>query len=174
MNRITQHNPWPFGIITAFSLFFLGTIGLVVMACSQKTDLVSNDYYEQEIKFQNHLDRLHRTERLGSRASVVYDVASQKITISLPPEQVREPVVGRIQLYRPSAARLDREVKLQPDSSGTQAIETTGLPPGLWKVRVSWTADDKEFFIDQRIVIRTRQDLSPGPGQKLAEVWQSK
>ena len=40
-----SRNLWPLGIIVTFSLFFAGTVSLVVMACSQKTDLVSADYY---------------------------------------------------------------------------------------------------------------------------------
>ena len=166
METIRQRNFWPYGIISAFGCFFLGTIGLVVMACSQKTELVSNDYYEQEIKFQSHIDGVHRTDRLGSRASIAYDATSQRITISLPAEQVRQPMLGRIQLYRPSAAGLDRDVKLEPDAFGMQAIETTGLPSGLWIARVSWIANDKDFFIEQRIVIRAKQN--PPQGQKLA------
>ena len=39
----TPRNLWPTGIIVTFVLFFAGTIGLVVMACSQRADLVSAD-----------------------------------------------------------------------------------------------------------------------------------
>jgi len=53
----TSRNLWPLGILLAFGLFFAGTIGLVVMACSHKMDLVSADYYEREIKFAG-VDRL--------------------------------------------------------------------------------------------------------------------
>ena len=56
-------------------LFIAGTAGLIVMACSQKTDLVSADYYEKELKFQGQIDRVERTRRAASQASVAYDAA---------------------------------------------------------------------------------------------------
>lgn len=144
---------WPYGIIAAFAIFITGTVALIVLACSQRTDLVSTDYYEQEIKFQSHLDRLRRTRELDVTGLVAYDAARQRITISLPAEQVRHAVSGRVQLYRPSAAGLDRQLALAPNSSGVQVVETKGLRPGLWKVRVSWTVGENDYFMDRKIVI---------------------
>ena len=39
-----KSNPWPFAIILTFIIFLAGTIGLVVMACTRKVDLVSSNY----------------------------------------------------------------------------------------------------------------------------------
>ncbi|HSU57242.1 MAG TPA: FixH family protein [Candidatus Dormibacteraeota bacterium] len=149
-----RQNLWPWAIICAFSLFFCGTISLVVLASSQKVDLVSSDYYEKEIKFQNQIERFHSTARLGAQASVAYDATNKLISINLPAEQVGHALSGRIEFYRPSSASLDRVLTLSPNSNGIQTIDTTGLVPGLWKVRVSWTASEGEFFIDQRVVIK--------------------
>ena len=146
---------WPYAIISAFAIFIAGTIGLIVLACSHKTDLVSADYYEQEIKFQNRLDQLRRTKELNTGV-VVYDASKQQITISLPGGQSHRAVSGRVQLYRPSAAGLDRQMALVPDSAGVQIVEARDLLPGLWKVRVSWTVGDNDYFADEKIVIASR------------------
>jgi nitrogen fixation protein FixH len=148
---------WPYGIIVAFAIFICGTIGLIVLACSHRTDLVSANYYEQEIKFQNRLDQLRRTAQLNVAGTVAYDAGKQQIKISLPTDQSRQAVSGRVQLYRPSAAGLDRQVALTPDREGVQIVEAKDLRPGLWKVRVSWTVGDNDYFIDQKIVISPRE-----------------
>ena len=153
-----SHNPWPWAIVLTFVLFISGTVGLVVMACSQKVELVSPNYYEQELKFQGQLDRLNRTSRLAVPNVVNYDAAQRRLTITLPPEQARRAVRGRIQLYRPSESGLDRQLELRPDRSGLQAIDASALTPGLWKVRVSWTVDRQDFFVEQKLV------LGPKPG----------
>ena len=149
----SSYNPWPWAIILTFVIFISGTVGLVVMACSQKVDLVSANYYEQELKFQGQLDRMKRTSQLGAQAGVSYDAAQKRITISLPPEQARQEVRGQIQLYRPAQASLDRQLALQPDASGMQSLDASALKPGLWKIRVSWTVGQQDYFIDQKIVI---------------------
>jgi len=147
-------NLWPFGILSAFALFIAGTAGLIVLACSHKVDLVSADYYEQEIRFQSQLDRLDRTHKLEQQACVSYDASAQRITISVPVQQAVHSISGQVQLYRPSAAGLDRHVKLAPDSRGFQSVDAAKLLPGLWKVRVLWTVENKEYFIDQSVIVR--------------------
>jgi hypothetical protein len=152
----TSRNLWPLGIIVTFVLFFAGTVGLIVMAFSQKVDLVSADYYEQELKFQGRIDRVERTRSAATQASVAYDAARQCITVSLPVEQARHEVSGRIELYRPSAAGLDRSVKLEPDANGVQRLDAAGMAPDLWKVRVSWTVEHQDYFLDQKVVVGSK------------------
>lgn len=155
MNTETKptRNLWPIGVIAACALFVAGTAGLIVVACLQKVDLVSKDYYEQELRFQGQIDRVERTRRTASQASVAYDEARKSITVSLPPEQAGRAVWGSVELYRPSAAGLDRAVKLEPDAKGVQRLDASGLAPGLWKVRVSWTVDHQDYYLDQRVVV---------------------
>ncbi len=152
----TSRNLWPLGVIAVCSLFVAGTVGLIVMACSQKVDLVSADYYERELKFQGQVDRVERTQRAAAQASVAYDAARRCITVSLPPGQARGQVTGTVELYRPSAAGLDRTVRLRPDANGVQQLDAASLAPGLWKVRVSWTADHQDYFLDQQVVVGAR------------------
>ena len=34
-----------------------------------------------------------------------------------------------------------------------QSLDASALKPGLWKIRVSWTVGQQDYFIDQKIVI---------------------
>ena len=149
----TTRNLWPYAIIVFCALFVAGTIGLIVMACSQRVDLVSKDYYEQEIRFQGQIDRTERTRREASQAAVAYDAARQCITVSLPPGQTVGSVSGTVELYRPSQAGLDRAIKLQPDAGGVQRLDASTLAPGLWKVRVTWTAGKENYYLEQKVVV---------------------
>lgn len=144
-------NLWPLGIILTFVIFISGTIGLVVMACLHTTELVNANYYDQEIKYQSRIDSQTRAQQLGAKAA--YDAAARKIVISLPGAQAAKNATGLIQLYRPSAAGLDKQFKLEPSASGVQMLDTAGLRPGLWKIRVSWTVEGRDYFLDQKIVI---------------------
>ena len=148
-----SRNLWPYGLILTFVLFLAGTASLVVLACSQRVDLVSSNYYEQELKFQDQIDRLSRTQHLAARTAVAYDGAKKRITVSLPPGPTPPDVTGSIELYRPSAAGLDRQFDLKVDGNGIQSLDATSLLPGLWRIRVSWTANKQEYYIDQKLVI---------------------
>ena len=149
-----RRNFWPYGIIATFGIFILGIVTLVVIACTHKADLITPNYYEEEIKFQGRLDQLNRTALLSDQVNVAYDAAKQSIQISLPTGQVSPATAGRIQLYRPSATGLDRELKLQLDVNASQTVDAAALSPGLWKVRVHWTVANQDFFADKNIIIK--------------------
>ena len=149
-------NPWPFSIITFFVLAILGCGTMVVFCSRHPADLITANYYEEELHFQGQVERVNRTRHLAAQTSIVYDEAMKCLTIALPPEQTRQKVIGSIHLYRPSTAALDRTLKLEVDSTGTQRLDAATLLPGLWKVRVSWTVENQDYFTDQKIVIEAR------------------
>lgn len=153
-------NPWPWAIILSFAIFIGGTVGLVIMACAQKSDLVSANYYEQELKFQTQLDRANRSAQLGADAAIGYDAARQLITISLPPNHAQGRLSGSIDLYRASAAGLDQKVALHLDVKGKQSLNAANLRPGPWQVRVSWSVDGQDYSMDQKLVIAERTPLN--------------
>lgn len=154
MLQLTKRNPWPVAIIAFFVVFITATAGLVVFSLSHKEELVTSDYYEQEIQFQRQLDRLKQTQPIQSELAVGYDPAAKQIRIELPVEHARQYTEGRVQFYRPSAASLDRRINLEVDpATGRQTVDARQFEPGLWKVRVSWTVAGRQFFFDRNVII---------------------
>ena len=155
-------NLWPYAIIGTFILFIAGMGTMVVMACRSNTDLVSHDYYEQELRFQGRIDSLGRTHSLGATAR--YDAVSHRIVITLPAAHAGKSVDGKIQLYRPSAAGMDRQFKLAPDDKGMQTLDAADLKNGLWKIRVAWNVAGQDYFLDQKIIVGSAvASASPRP-----------
>ena len=147
-------NLWPISIIAFFVVAIFGCGTFLAFCSRHPADLISPNYYEDEVRYQGHIDRLKRTQERASLASASYDVATKTIKISLPESPAQ--CSGQIQLYRPSAANLDRQLELKTDSRGIQNIDGSSLVPGLWKVRVSWKCDERDYFIDQQVVIPSR------------------
>ena len=146
-------NPWPICIIAFFTVAIIGCGTFITFCSRHPADLVAADYYEQEIRYQSHIARLQHAQQPAARAMVTYDAKTKLISIALPLNYPQTKASGTIQLYRPSATNLDRQLKLAPDEHGLQTINASSLLPGLWKVRVSWTADEKDYFLDEKIVI---------------------
>jgi hypothetical protein len=146
-------NPWPAAIIAFFSVAICCAVGFVIFCSRNSVDLVSADYYEQEIRHQDQMDRASRAASLQVPAQIKYDEASRNITVALPAEHASLPLTGWIQLYRPSAAGLDQKLPLQVNAAGAQAIDARALSAGLWHVRVTWTANGSEYFCDQKLIV---------------------
>jgi nitrogen fixation protein FixH len=71
--------------------------------------------------------------------------------ITLPAEHAQRAPQGQIHFYRPSAAGLDRRINLELNRDGTQIINTKEFQPGLWKVRVSWSVENQDYFIERQL-----------------------
>ncbi len=147
---------WPVSITAFFAIAISGCAVFVIFCNRHPADLVAADYYEQEMRYQGQIDRVQRTAARSMTATVAYEQSSGLILIALPQGDAAASVKGSIQLYRPSALNLDREFKLEPDGNGRQKLDTAGLAPGLWRVRVSWTSQNQDFYTEQKIVIGPR------------------
>lgn len=148
-----RRNPWPYAIIGWFILFITGMATWTVVAVRQDMDLVRPDYYEQEIRYQQQIDRLNRTSAVRAEVSIVHDAAGRTLSLRLPAAHASGSVEGWIQFYRPSNARLDFTRPLSLDAQGTQRIDTGSLASGLWKVQVQWKVGGHEYYHEQPLVL---------------------
>ncbi len=152
----TSFNPWPISIIAFFTVAILGCVVFVGFCSRHPADLVAADYYEQEIRYQGQIDSLQHARQRAESTLVTYDPQAKVISIALPQGLPSARLSGKVQLYRPSAVNLDCQFALEPMANGVQTIDASKLQPGLWKVRVSWTVDREDYFVDQAIVIGAR------------------
>jgi nitrogen fixation protein FixH len=147
-----HRNPWPITITVFFIVFFSGLVAFIVFATTQHVDLVRADYYEEEIRFQQQIDRVNRTRQMAPDVTVAYDSGRHCIIIRLPLAQAGQ-ASGQVHLYRPSDARLDQKLPLNLTADGSQRLDATKLRSGLWKVRVQWAVAGQEFYHDEAVVI---------------------
>jgi hypothetical protein len=147
----TTRNLWPYGLIVTFALFFCGMATVVVIAATHRESMVSENYYEQELKFQDQIDGAARAQKSG--ASIACDSAGGKVVITVPVAQLAQKFSGTIELYRPSEPKLDQALPLAPHADGTQTLDGSKLAPGLWLVRARWHAAGENYFLEQKVTL---------------------
>ena len=148
-----RFSPWPHAIIAWFVIFISALAAWITFAVRQNMDLVRADYYEDEVRFQKQLDRLNHTAALRGEVAINYDAAHRDLVLQLPAAHLTQRPVGRVEFYRPSNASLDFQLPLAVGATGLQHIDTSRLRGGLWKVRVQWTAAERDYFFEQAIVV---------------------
>lgn len=144
-------NCWPLGILAAFMLFFCGLTTAIVIAATHGEKLVSENYYEHEIKFQDQITGADRAQKSG--AKMEFDVSTGLLVIQVPTIQLAKTIFGTVELYRPSEPKLDREFLLEPRADGTQTLDLSKLTGGLWVVRAKWIAGGENYFLEQKITV---------------------
>lgn len=148
-----RFNPWPICIMAYFAVAIIGCVTGIVLCSRHPADLVARDYYEQELRYQRQFERLQHAQMRTQLAAVTYNGEQRLIRITLPPDQAGSHSTGSIELYRPAAVDQDQHLRLEPDAQGVQTIDARHLQPGLWKVRVSWTANGEDYYLDQKVVV---------------------
>jgi hypothetical protein len=148
-------NLWPHAIIAWFVIFGSAMAAWITFAVRQNLDLVRADYYEDEVHYQQHLNRLKQTLPIRDHVAIQYDALKSEMMVQLPTPPPNGKVTGRILFYRPSEAALDFEVPLGVDDQGRQQIPLGNLRAGLWKARAEWRSAGQEFFFEQVFVADT-------------------
>jgi nitrogen fixation protein FixH len=143
---------WPYAVVLGLVLFMGYIVYFVILAMKQDVDLVSKDYYAQEIAYQDHIDKVGRTQVAGD-VEITYDPAAQHILFQLPDTYQGQRITGKITFFRPSDDKLDQEVALQLGRDRSQLIETNELEKGLWKVRVNFSTGEETYYTEKRIRI---------------------
>ncbi|GAB3834434.1 FixH family protein [Hymenobacter jeollabukensis] len=144
---------WPYAIMAAFVLF-AGFIGYMVrQAMRSSVDLVSKDYYEQELRHQQRMNAVARTAALAEQVTVRYQPAARTLALQLPAALTSQGATGQVQFFRPADQTLDFTVPLQPDAAGRQQLSTARLRPGYWRVRLDFEAGGQPYFVEQSIVV---------------------
>ncbi|AFK01518.1 FixH family protein [Emticicia oligotrophica DSM 17448] len=132
-------------------LGFVGFMGFLVWNCLQQDDihLVSKDYYQKELDYQENIDKMNNTNQLSSDLKLNYQTDKQLISLDFPKESLG--ANGEVNFYRPSDARKDFAVKLNILQSEQQTIPVNKLERGLWVVKVSWNKEGKGYYKEEKI-----------------------
>lgn len=142
---------WGTGILIAIIVFMAITVVTVIFLMNQKVDLVTDNYYSKEIKYQQQIDRMNRTNEMDE--SVKINSENDFIRIVFPKSSNEKNIKGTIQFYRPSDSNKDFTLPLVIDSSDQQLVPSKILQKGYWKVKIDWTQDSLEYYKESSFVI---------------------
>ncbi len=135
---------WGIKITILYIGFVVLIVTMVAMTMSQKVDLVSKDYYAQELKFQDKIDQSNRANALIEPLN--WMVSNGKIEINFPKEFKNQKITGTINLFRPSDASLDKKIAVSSMQNGKQIISTSTLKAGVYKIQIEWKVGDESFY----------------------------
>ena len=143
---------WGKGIVIAFAGFISVIATLVVTSMKQDISLVSQDYYVQELAYQDQIERERNTLRLGAlRPELAYDQSNQVIWLS---PKGKTALKGQLQLFRPAAAKEDLRYVIEVAAGERLPLDVASLSPGLWRAQLLWEQEGREFYMEKTLDLR--------------------
>jgi len=139
---------WGKGILLSIIGFVVLIMTMVVISVRMDgIELVTENYYEAEINYQDRIDEESSALRLD-RTVITYNSLDKNLLLDLP-----NGTNGKIQLFRPSDSNLDREFLVNVIDSNRTSVSLLELQPGYWKVQLSWTEGGKNYYEEKKITI---------------------
>lgn len=140
---------WGWNIVLVLGLFMTMIVVMVVKSVQTKVDLVTQDYYSDEIAYQEQIDKVENAENL--EGSFTWKRVEGGIEILFPEALDGADFKGTAFLYRPSDKNLDSELTIDGLTNNTLFISSENLIAGKWTVKVDGVSGDKKYYFEQRI-----------------------
>ena len=135
---------WGTGIAIFMAVYMLGIIGVVIFSFQSEVNLVTKDYYQQELEYEDQIQRINNANRLAIKPTIELNSAAEAVLLTFPP--ALDPDQGSVLFFRPSDFTQDKNYKLSLDVQNTQVFDFANMAAGMWKVKLFWEEGDKSYF----------------------------
>lgn len=142
---------WGTGIFLSYSLFVVFIMTFVYLSTQQKIELVTSDYYAEELQYQGKIDSRERANALAENLN--WRQLDSALTFSFPKEFEGQKITGTIHLMRPSDQKLDREISINPSNELSQMVDAAKLTKGLYLVKVDWEVGGDSYFTEGSLFV---------------------
>jgi hypothetical protein len=138
---------WGKGIIVALALFVGFILFLVITLMRQDVDLVSEDYYKQEIDYEARIQK----EQNGLNSTAKIKIVDQKsfVIIQLPDSIALTNVL--VNLKRPNDEKLDKSFKIE--GTKTFMLPKASLEKGKYDLTIEYTVNGEECLMKKVITL---------------------
>ncbi|MBE9460830.1 FixH family protein [Dyadobacter subterraneus] len=145
---------WGAGIAILYAGFVAMILLLVGMSASQKIDLVTDQYYEEELQFQNKINKVNLAKKLKN--PLIWQVEERGIIIHYPEEFAKDTLTGNVKLYCPSDNTKDRNFPVKAKNND-QLIAGSDLKPGRYYLQIDWKNGKKSYWNEGVVVISKKE-----------------
>ena len=143
---------WPVGIviaIAAFVIFILSFVYKATFVPAYDHHLVSDDYYKDEINYQQEIDKLNKAAEL--KQNITYKKVASGLLISFPSEFEASQIKGTIEFQRLSNEKIDFQLPIQLITNDL-VISNEKLIEGRWNVKIEWTVNNNTYLFKEKIM----------------------
>jgi len=143
---------WGVGIVITIACFIGFIMFFVIKMSTDKKydhDLVTEEYYKQELAYQDQIDAQQNSARLAKNIQV--EVTAEGIQIMFPSE--KQNIKGEVSLYRPSNKKLDLEIPISLENQ-QMLIPVEKLVEGKYKLSINWKSNKTTYLYKKDLQIK--------------------
>ncbi len=141
---------WGYKILIVYIVFVFGIIFLVFKSSSQKVDLVTTDYYDKELVYQQKIDAMKNTNQLSD--TIKYEINHSGLTIVFPKDFTGKMIAGNALLYCPSDENKDVTQNFSiKDSPVLLPVNT--IDKREYELQLTWQSNGTSYYFEKKLLI---------------------
>lgn len=134
---------WGTGIAIFYVTFVIAILTFVVWVSNISPDLVTENYYSDELKFQKVIESRDRANKLVGKVNI--NARQGEIELILPNDMNKKLVEGELYLYRESDKKRDIHFQFEGKNL-TFSFISSKVIKGKWKAKLSWDSEGKDYY----------------------------
>ena len=142
---------WGKSLILVFIIFMSGIGYLAYRTTQTNFDLVENDYYKQELSYQQKIDKANEANKLSEQISIVQ--TKEGIKMQLPIDMKDKKISGEVWFYCAYDKNRDKKFSIETDSALAQIFSNEQVLPGNYTVKINWSGDQKNYYSEKYLTI---------------------
>lgn len=142
---------WGHKLTLGFLAFAGMIVYMVVQSINTRYDLVSKEYYKDELQYQQVIDGTSRANQLGSRTTVKQQ--NETLVIQLPAEMKQKAITGSLWFYSADDSKKDKKIALQVNDNAVQNIDSRHFVPGNYTAKIRWESNGTSYYSEVPVTI---------------------
>ncbi len=142
---------WGHKITLVFIAFVALMLTLVYKSMKTDFDLVSKEYYKDELAFQDVIDGKNNAFDLTTATSV--SANNEQVLVQLPEEMKNKTIEGSVWFYCPANADNDKRMELKLNNDAQFSLPAKEFRKASYIVKIQWLVDGKKYYVEQPLTV---------------------
>jgi nitrogen fixation protein FixH len=118
---------------------------------NQKVDLVTDNYYEKTLVYQDKIDEAERSKLYDNAIKLEY--LNNQLTINVSDSLLLAMKNGELYFYRPSDSGKDFKMPIDFNGSSNMMFDVSKVERGYWKVHINWLMNNQSYSLERSVMI---------------------
>ena len=142
---------WGHGIVLVIVTGVLGFSSLVFITTREKIDMVTEDYYPKELKYDEQIAKIKNYNALSKKVVI----KKEKDILIQFPDNIADAnqISGLVHLYRPSDKSLDVEKDIKLSSDYIMTLSSDKLIGGKYELIIEWEANSQPYLTKEALYV---------------------
>ena len=141
---------WGHKILVVYLIFVGGILFLAIKSSQQKFDLVHQDYYGAELKYQEVINATRHASELGADLGVL--VRGSYLHITLPPTFQKSETQGEAHLYCIADEKGDMTKQIK-SNNGELVLELLTRMKGNYTLKLTIQNKGVDYYFEKKIML---------------------